>query len=282
MEELEVILIDNTEMTHIDSGENGREENLRDGSTTNNPKALRHLPWKWISLVCAVITIASIAFFAFHHTIPDDSSNETDTYSSQEETVQVEADRINGHEYVDLGLSVKWATCNIGANKPEDYGYYFAWGETKRKSYCSKNTSKTYGKDMEDIAGDLQHDAARTNWGGDRRYLFIERSWRMPTKDDFQELLDNTDSEWVHDYNGTGVGGRKFTSKTNGNSIFIPFSGERLDSSFFFQGTFGNVWSSSLGTSYSANAWYLYFNSGSCYMSYSNRCDGQTVRGVMK
>ena len=274
VEELEVILIDNTEMTHIDSGENGREENLRDGSTTNNPKALRHLPWKWISLVCAVITIASIAFFAFHHTIPDDSSNETDTYSSQEETVQVEADRINGHEYVDLGLSVKWATCNIGANKPEDYGYYFAWGETKRKSYCSKNTSKTYGKDMEDIAGDLQHDAARTNWGGDRRYLFIERSWRMPTKDECMELINKC--SWKMTTQG-GHSGYLITSKINGKSIFLPKAGLQIENIRTSYGISGYYWSSTPSDNETA---YMMCFSDTPYVGKYYRDSGFTIRPV--
>ena len=104
----------------------------------------------------------------------------------------------------------------------------------------------------------------------------------MPTKDEIQELIDNTDSEWVEDFNGTGVNGRKFTSKADTSKyIFIPAAGCCSNGSVYNVGYYGYVWSSSLGTSYSDNAWYLYFNSGSCYMSYNNRYDGLSVRGVM-
>ena len=80
----------------------------------------------------------------------------------------------NGHEYVDLGLSVKWATCNVGASSPEDTGYDFAWGETKPKATYTESNSVTYGNSsIGNIAGDARYDAARANWGG---------SWRLPRK----------------------------------------------------------------------------------------------------
>ena len=198
-------------------------------------------------------------------------------------------------EYVDLGLpsGLKWAKCNVGAEKETDYGDYFMWGSTGPNTadectwvsykYCDGpydtltkyNTSSLYGENPDNITTlESVDDAASQIMGGD---------WRMPTKDEIQELIDNTDSEWVEDFNGTGVNGRKFTSKTNTSKyIFIPAAGVCGDGSVYNVGYYGYVWSSSLGTSYSANAWYLYFNSGSCYMSYSNRCDGLSVRGVMK
>ena len=114
---------------------------------------------------------------------------------------------INGHEYVDLGLSVKWATCNIGASKPEDCGDYFAWGEdeTKPKYYPSNNTTEnSYFK---------FRDAARKKWSG---------TWRMPTANEFQELIDNC--EWTWTTQGV-LDGYKVTSKKNGNSIFLPAAG---------------------------------------------------------
>ena len=101
-------------------------------------------------------------------------------------------DPTNGYEYVDLGLSVKWANCNVGANKPEDYGNYYAWGETITKSLYTSDNSKTYGLSISELQtqgyidseGNLtsQYDAARTNWGG---------RWRMPTYDELDELIDN-------------------------------------------------------------------------------------------
>ena len=109
--------------------------------------------------------------------------------------------------------------------------------------------------------------------------------WRMPTKDEFQELLDNTTNEWVKGYNGSGVNGYKFTSNKEGyqnNSIFIPAAGYCDDGSVSYVGNLGSVWSSSLGTSDPNIAWYLGFGSGNCCMSLSDRCDGLSVRGVRK
>ena len=135
------------------------------------------------------------------------------------------------YEYVDLGLpsGLKWAKCNVGAEKETDYGFYFQWGDIVNKSnadcswasykHCKGfydnltkyNTSTDYGENPDKKTTlDPVDDAARAHMGGD---------WRMPTLTEIQELLDNTDNEWIKDYNGTGVNGRKFTSKTNGNSI---------------------------------------------------------------
>ena len=106
--------------------------------------------------------------------------------------------------------------------------------------------------------------------------------WRMPTQTDFQELLGNTENERVEDFNGSGVNGRKFTSKINGNSIFFPAAGNCGDGSVNGVGYGGTVWSSSLNTSGPDSAWYLYFGSGSCGMYDDRRYYGQSVRGVRK
>lgn len=138
---------------------------------------------------------------------------------------------INGHEWVDLGLpsGVKWATCNVGASSPSDYGNYYAWGETTTKSEYTKENSKTYGKSMGDISGDPEYDAARANWGG---------SWRMPTEAEFKELVENCN--WAKiEYGGRGYGGLKATSKTNGNSIFFPATGRRLKTFLYEDGISG-------------------------------------------
>ena len=94
---------------------------------------------------------------------------------------------IDGHEYVDLGLSVKWATCNVGVSSPSDYGNYYAWGEVRTKSEYTKDNCATWNKSTGDIAGNSTCDAARYNWGG---------KWRLPTKDECQELLDNCTWTW--------------------------------------------------------------------------------------
>lgn len=198
-------------------------------------------------------------------------------------------------EYVDLGLpsGLKWAKCNVGAENETDYGDYFMWGSVTPNTadecnwvsykYCNGsyntltkyNTSTLYGVNPDNITTlESVDDAATQIIGGD---------WRMPTEFEIQELFDNTDSEWVEDFNGTGVNGMKFTSKADTSKyIFIPAAGCCHNGSVYNVGYYGYVWSSSLGISYTADAWYLYFNSGSCYMSYCSRCYGRSVRGVMK
>lgn len=141
-------------------------------------------------------------------------------------------DAYNEPEYVDLGLpsGLKWATCNIGAASPEEYGLYFAWGETT--GYTADDVTSGIRAFNEDtyntgpaasISADLtlEQDAAHVNMGG---------NWRMPTKDEFQELVDNCNVVWINDYNGTGINGLIFTSNINMNSIFFPAAGSPRDS----------------------------------------------------
>ena len=200
-------------------------------------------------------------------------------------------------EYVDLGLpsGLKWATMNVGAEKESDYGIMFAWGQTDNavatKFVDSENYPYNWAKapfngDNTDYNANAfnqvkdtvcpngilakEYDAAAQIMGGD---------WRMPTKADFQELLDNTDKLWT---TINGVNGRKFTSKINGNSIFIPAAGDCYDGSVDSVGCYGSVWSSSLRTSNPYGAWYLRFLSSGCYMSNSRRYYGRSVRGVRK
>lgn len=115
--------------------------------------------------------------------------------------------KINGHEYVDLGLSVKWATCNVGATYPHQSGDRFKWGETTPSDYLSP--SKTTGKVMDNISGNPNYDAARAKWGG---------SWRMPTVEEFEELFKKCFVKWTTQ---NGVEGCLITAR-NGNSIFLP------------------------------------------------------------
>lgn len=176
---------------------------------------------------------------------------------------------INGHEYVDLGLpsGLKWATCNVGANKPEDYGNCYAWGETGTKSKYYSNNSKTYGKQMNDIKGNSQYDAARANWGG---------TWRLPTKAELEDLNNKCTWKWTTQ---NGVNGYKVTGP-NGNSIFLPAAGYRYLSWLNFAGGDGSYWSSTPGESYSSNAYCLYFNSSEHYVYDSGRYFGHSFRPV--
>ena len=193
----------------------------------------------------------------------------------------------DGHEYVDLGLpsGLLWATCNVGADSPEDYGDYFAWGETQPKSdyswstyqycmgsyntltkYCN-NSSEGYNGFTDNLTTLLpEDDAATANWGSD---------WRMPTEEEWQELLDNTAVTWTTQ---NGVNGCLFTA-SNGNSLFLPAAGHRGNSSLYEAGALGEYWSSSL-SDYSNSAWHLYFNSGNYSICSYSRYLGVSVRPV--
>ena len=183
--------------------------------------------------------------------------------------VELKFNEENDHEYVDLGLSVKWATCNVGASKPEDYGNYYAWGETTTKSSYTYSNSKTYGKGMGDIKGKSSYDAARANWGG---------SWRIPTDEEMQELIDKCIWTWTTQ---NGVKGYKVTGP-NGNSIFLPAAGCRYGSSLYYAGSYGYYWSSTPNESDSYDAYYLYFNSDDHDMSSFDRGNCQSVRPVLE
>ncbi len=177
---------------------------------------------------------------------------------------------LNGYAWVDLGLpsGIKWATCNVGASSPEEYGDYYAWGETSTKSDYSESTSSTYGKDMSDIGGNAQYDVARNQWGS---------TWRMPTEAEFQELIDNCTWKWTTQNN---VNGYRVKSKKNGNSIFLPAAGYRYGTSLSSTGSYGYYWSSTPNESNTDYAYYLYFYSGDHYTHWSNRSYGPSVRPV--
>ncbi len=184
---------------------------------------------------------------------------------------------IQGHDYVDLGLSVKWATCNIGAEKPWDYGDYFAWGETGTKKSYTKENSTTYGvnyielksRDVVDDRGilTLDYDAASANWG---------KSWRMPSREECAELLDRCEWSWKKI---NGVSGYKVTGK-NGNWIFLPAAGGRNGTSNRNVGSYGRYWSSTVDPNHGDNAYNLYFSSSSKSTGHLSRLSGRTVRPV--
>ena len=176
----------------------------------------------------------------------------------------------NGHEYVDMDLSVKWATCNVGASSPSGYGNYYAWGETSANS----SNCKTYGRSMSDIRGNSSYDAARANWGG---------SWRLPTKAECDELINNCDQERV---TLNGIAGMRLTSKRNGNSIFLPAAGWRDGTSTDDAGELGRYWSSTPYESNTQGAYYLFFysagGSGGTDWLLSSRDCGHQVRPVLE
>ena len=181
------------------------------------------------------------------------------------EVEMLQSNMHNGHEYVDLGLSVKWATCNVGATRPEDAGDYFAWGETQPKS---KYSGSNYSYKAKPTTLPLSDDAAHAKWGG---------NWRMPTDAELIKLREQCTWIWTTQ---NGVKGYKVTSKSNGNSIFLPAAGYRSDSSLYGVGNDGCYWSSSLNTGFPNYAFDLYFYSNYVNCSSGNQYSGFSVRPV--
>ena len=176
---------------------------------------------------------------------------------------------INGHEWVDLGLSVKWATCNVGASSPSNYGNYYAWGETKTKSEYTVDNSSTYGINIGDISGDSRYDAARANWGG---------TWRLPTEAEMEELMDKCTWTWTSQggHNGYRVTG------PNGSSIFLPAAGYRDGSSLYNANVAGYYHNSTPDMNDATIVYQLFIdNSRSVwYAGSDSRYPGQSVRPV--
>ena len=187
-------------------------------------------------------------------------------------------------EYVDMGLSVKWATCNLGAKKPEEYGDYYAWGETGTKmtydwsvykwcngsynSLTKYNTNSSFGRVDNKMVLDAADDVARVNLSG---------KWRIPTDAEWTELRSICTWKWTTQ---NGVRGYMVTSKINGNSIFLPAAGYRYDTSLYDAGSYGYYWSSSLRTDYPGSACYVYFDSEVVYRYSYDRYGGFSVRPV--
>lgn len=189
------------------------------------------------------------------------------------------------HEAVDLGLSVKWAKCNVGANTPEEYGDYFARGETTTKdTYTDDNNvwkklsadyllkdfdkEKFLSKGTLDSNGNLtaKYDAASVNWGG---------SWRLPTINELMELREKCTWKWT---TLNGVNGYEVTGPNN-NSIFIPAAGIRVGSELNYSGTMGTYWTSSTFDDFIFGV-FFYIKPTYYYWNNTDRSDGFSVRAV--
>ena len=231
---------------------------------------------------------------------PEDEWDDDDT----EGVVSEPTGYHNSYGYVDLDLpsGTLWATMNVGADSPEDYGDYFAWSETQPKDYYYWDSYKwmtdgmsswegvnkytypdgytsavwydEYGNFIGDNKTELElaDDAANANWGGD---------WRMPTMDELNELKNTDNCTWTWTTQN-GVNGYKVTSKSNGNSIFLPAAGYRGDSYSYGAGSDGSFWGSSLDTGSSNSAFGLYFSSDNIAWNYYYRYYGRSVRPVLR
>ena len=233
----------------------------KDQSPSPKPKSLRWL-WWLIALLVAFAGAASVLFIG----------NDAGTSDTVKTTGMHE-----GYYWVDLGLSVKWATCNVGASSPGDYGHYYAWGETDLKEAFYDYNSITYGELFEDIAGNPKFDVARSKWKGD---------WRMPTRAELQELLDECTWSWS---NQNGHAGYEVTSKINGQSIFLPAAGSIYEERTVREGEEGIYWSSSPGENQQHVSYFLLFDDvhldderpGRLMMDWGDRLFGFSVRPVL-
>lgn len=246
---------------------------------------------KVIAAIMLVFTVVSISGCG------NGNGNENDNsggFESREDSTEKIVDSLfgscEGHEWVDLGLlsGTLWATCNIGANTPEECGDYFAWGETKSKITYNWNTYEYCNGDdgwnsltkyciishhgfngFSDNLTMLQpsDDAATANWGG---------GWCTPTMEQWEELDKNTTQDWTTQ---NGVTGLRFTA-SNGNSLFLPAAGGRWGDDLHDVGSWGYCWSSTYRTEFSYDAWGFFFNADTCGMSYHSRYYGLSVRPV--
>lgn len=217
-------------------------------------------------------------------------------------TCDVKVKRIVPEGAVDLGLSVLWATCNLGATSPEEYGDYYAWGASEPwyedgyaqekpqrhwksgksayhwgdypwgssfDSMTKYNTIAMYGPNVDNkIVLDQEDDAAHVKLGG---------TWRMPTSKEIKELITNCTSEWTE---VNGISGMMLTSKRNGNSIFLAAAGCREGYDLYYVGGRGYYWSSSLNVDKPYNAHFMYFYQNYESLEYYNRCWGHSIRPV--
>ncbi len=269
-------------------------------------------------IIYLLMSLSLVAFVSCSDDDKDSPSSENGENGSNNANGNVSAVSVfksgteNGHDYVDLGLTsgTRWATANVGAKTPQDYGNYYAWGETTTKEVYDWETYKygTYNYDGDyskltkynstdtKTTLDLSDDAAAANWGG---------KWRMPTRTQQDELRNQCYWVWTESYNNSNVKGyivyKAKSSSDKGKEInkdgtpsssyslsdahiFLPAAGHRDFGDLSSAGYNGYYWSSSLYTDDPCNAWDVYFYSGYVvYNFYDNdRCHGQSVRAVFK
>lgn len=220
------------------------------------------------------------------------ATTKSTTFSTTNATIMPEKHVEKTYEYVDLGLpsGILWAKCNIGADTETDAGLYFQWGDTRgytadqvgvdkifdwaHYKFGTRDNLTKYNSTDGLTTLQSEDDAAHANMGED---------WRMPTKEEYQELIDNTTSEWVTDYNSTGVSGRLFTAE-NGNTLFLPAARIAFENSIIMES--GQYWTSSLyqdDSSVSSVSYYLYLIGGEredLDLYSVNRYLGFPIRGV--
>ena len=174
---------------------------------------------------------------------------------------------IAGIEYVDLGLSVRWAPYNIGATSPTECGDYFAWGEITTKDEYTEENSLTHGVYMEDIGGNPQYDAARAIWGS---------TWRLPSREEIEEIVAECTWEWT---TIDGMNGYKITGP-NGNHIFVPAAGCFIANEIKMVGEYGMYFSYKMCGDYVNFAYGFHFGIDYYELNWLYRAFGRSIRPV--
>jgi len=323
-----VATVDNGKVKAVGGGNATITVRTEDGGYAATCELTVKVPVTGISIDKTSLTLAETESETIVLTfIPSDATNQNVTWSSSDDSIATVSDgqvsaikagsvtitvktedggftsscdlTVIESDYIDLGLSVKWAKCNLGASIPEEYGLYYQWGDTvgygsnpldgknfdwesykwcdgTYESLIKYNTDSTFGKVDDKKVLEMEDDAARTALGGD---------WRMPTDEEWTELRDrdNCTSSWT---TMNGVSGYKIQSKKTGytnNWIFLPAAGYRDHSSIYEVGEYGYYWSSSLLASYPSDADGVRFNWNGGISSYGSfRSFGQPVRPVLK
>lgn len=255
-------------------------------SSNTSKKSNIWIKWFIVGVIAGLLIIVGIVYYP--KLFPQNNGNEmllakwdqglydeinTNNISTEAVSVPMNAkelndNRTNGYEFVDLGLSVKWATCNIGATRPEEFGDFYAWGEVNKKWEYTKENSETWDIELGNISGEKTYDVARLNLGG---------GWRIPTEYEARELIDKC--TWIST-TMNGIKGCKVIGP-NGNSVFLPAAGYYYGDSHDSVTYNGRYWTSSPYNNRPNCAYYMYFSNDRHSVNWYRRFQGHPIRPVL-
>lgn len=224
-------------------------------------------------IIILMLLIGSCGCYAQSHFIQREG-NGTSGQGGSNSNVGADQDKepkrdLRGYDAVDLGLpsGLLWATCNVGATRPDEYGDYFGWGEIRTKDEYHSMNSMTWDRQIGEISRDSKYDAARSNLGG---------SWRIPTMAEMTELLSSCDWTWV---SRDGITGYTVTGP-NGNQIFLPAAGYRYGTSLLYAGSDGDYWTATPNEQIPIDACRLIFAEAGHEVGWVGRECAFTIRPV--
>ncbi|HBE55428.1 MAG TPA: hypothetical protein DDW22_05335 [Prevotellaceae bacterium] len=231
-------------------------------------------------------TITLILLFAFVAIAQAQTKRTVHIWKAGHETAVENVDSITFSEevelpsdtsYVDLGLSVKWATCNVGASKPEEGGNFYAWGETATKDYYGWSSYKFYVSRSTFSKYSDEDGKTILSSDDDVATAVLGKAWRMPTYDELKELVNSCTWTWT---TLNGVNGYQVKSDVNGNSIFLPAAGDYDEEKIEDVGMLGGYWGKTKPSA-SSEADYIFFSARTHSVSTDYRYAGWSVRPVL-